>query len=439
MRNLTIRIIFFVVMTGILSGCQPRQTVLTFKSYVNNSQEAQLEIDGHTLTVPYDSVRGAVFTIKELTPGYAFFRMGSVNKMVFLQPGNDLTIQYQRPGGSSRYKFTGKGAEENNFLDAHQRSNIPFSQDMGEKEVLQTIQDSIARTCDILEVTTLSPEFKTIERERLQYQGLCRIFTYRQWSKELVPFLKEKMLEQTALLLTEDYRNFMTNALYFVAWHEAEKDDLFHVAQSQMNYIDKHFQNPRITDLLMESVLTNYMQWRGAEQIEPLMDIFNRRVSSTKLQEKIKKDYEEWSRVLKGKTIPEFTFLDIDSKEIALSSFKGKYVYIDCWATWCGPCRAQIPYLKELEKKYAGKGIEFVSISSDNDQKKWAKTVKEEQLKGVQLIEKCPTGSEISEYFIIKGIPRFILLDKEGRVYDANAPRPSDPAIQAIFEQILQK
>ena len=87
MRNLTIRIIFVLVVTGILSGCQPRQTVLTFKTYATNSQEAQLEIDGRTLTVPYDSVQGAVFNIKELTPGYAFFRMGSVKKLVFLQPG----------------------------------------------------------------------------------------------------------------------------------------------------------------------------------------------------------------------------------------------------------------------------------------------------------------------------------------------------------------
>ena len=438
MRNLTIRIIFLLMLTGILSGCQPRQTVLTFKSYVNNSQEAQLEIDGHTLTVPYDSVQGAVFSIKELTPGYAFFRMGSVKKMIFLQPGNDLTIQYQRPGGSSRYKFTGKGAEENNFLDAHQRSNIHFSQDMGEKEVLQTIQDSIARTCDMLEVTTLSPEFKTIERERLQYQGLCRIFTYRQWSKELVPFLKEKMQEQTALLPTEDYRNFMTNALYFVAWHEAEKDDLFHVAKSQMNYIDKHFQNPRITDLLMESVLTNYMQWRGAEQIDPLMDIFNRRVSSTELQEKIKKDYEEWSRVLKGKTIPEFTFLDIDSKEIALSSFKGKYVYIDCWATWCGPCKQQLPFLQKLEQKYKGKDIVFVSISSDSDRDKWKKMVKDQKLGGVQLIKKLPTDSDFSNLFMINAIPRFIILDKDGKVFDANTTRPSDPATTELLDSLLQ-
>ena len=438
MKTLTIRIIFLVMVTGFLSGCKSRQAVLTFKTYATNTTTAQLIFNGDTLISPYDTIRGAVFTIKEPVAGYASLQMENLKKMIFLKPGDNMTIQYLRPGeAKSRYSFTGEGAAENEFLDTHERTTIIIRQDMNEKDVMQNIQNSITEVCRELDSLPLAESFKAIERERLEYQRLCRIFSYRQWTKELVPFLEEKMQAKPELLLTEDYRNFMNNALYFVAWHEASEHDLFHVAQSQMNYIDHHFQEPQVVDFLMENVMINYITWRGAEQIDPLMDIFCKRVFSPALREKIKKEYEEWSRVLKGKSIPEFTFLDINGKEIALSSFKGKYVYIDCWATWCGPCRAQIPHLKKLEQQYSGKDIVFVSISSDSDSKKWKNAVKEEALKGVQLIEKCPTNSELSEHFIIKGIPRFILLDKEGKVYDANAPRPSDPNIIKLFNELL--
>ena len=203
-----------------------------------------------------------------------------------------------------------------------------------------------------------------------------------------------------------------------------------------MEYLNTHFRDTAIVDFLMESVLTNYMTYRGATDITPMLDIFNQRVTSPTLRKKIKRDYEKYARILRGASVPDFTFIDTKGKEVKLSSFKGKYVYIDCWASWCGPCRAQIPHLKKLEHDYAGKDIAFVSISSDDNRDKWKKTVEKEQLGGTQLIIQCATNNEFADYFIITGIPRFLLLDKEGKVYDAYAPRPSEPAIRQLFDSL---
>lgn len=63
---------------------------------------------------------------------------------------------------------------------------------------------------------------------------------------------------------------------------------------------------------------------------------------------------------------PEFVFNSIEGKQVALKDLKGKYVYIDIWATWCRPCLEQLPAMKELEEKYRGTGIEFMSISVDS-------------------------------------------------------------------------
>jgi thiol-disulfide isomerase/thioredoxin len=109
------------------------------------------------------------------------------------------------------------------------------------------------------------------------------------------------------------------------------------------------------------------------------------------LDEEFKKElaerFENLKNLVTGKPSPSFSYENINGGMTSLEDLKGKYVYIDVWATWCGPCIAEIPALKVLEKTYHGKNIEFVSISIDNkkDKEKWQNMVAEKGLKGVQL------------------------------------------------------
>lgn len=133
---------------------------------------------------------------------------------------------------------------------------------------------------------------------------------------------------------------------------------------------------------------------------------------------------QEKKELKAGDQSPVFKYLDINGKEVSLDDLKGKYVYIDVWATWCGPCKREIPYLQELEKKMHGKNIVFVSISCDKSKADWEKMVKEKGLGGVQL--HIGDDRSFMEAYGIKGIPRFILLDKEGKIINPNMTRPSD-------------
>lgn len=123
-----------------------------------------------------------------------------------------------------------------------------------------------------------------------------------------------------------------------------------------------------------------------------------------------------------------------------LSDLLGKYVYIDVWATWCGPCRAEIPFLKTVEEKYQGKNIEFVSISVDveKDHDKWKNFVNEKQLQGIQLIADKNWLSDFITSYKINSIPRFILIDPKGNIVDADAARPSDPKLQQQLDGLLK-
>ena len=122
-----------------------------------------------------------------------------------------------------------------------------------------------------------------------------------------------------------------------------------------------------------------------------------------------------------------------------LEDLRGKYVYIDVWATWCGPCRAEIPFLKKVEEKYHGKNIEFVSISVDvdKDHEKWVNFVKEKELGGMQLFADKNWNSEFMKSYNINSIPRFILLDPKGNIISSDAERPSSPALQTQLDKLL--
>ena len=143
---------------------------------------------------------------------------------------------------------------------------------------------------------------------------------------------------------------------------------------------------------------------------------------------------QEKKELKEGDQAPTFKYLDINGKEVSLSDLKGKYVYIDVWATWCGPCQYELPHLKELEKKMHGKKIVFVSISCDKDKAAWEKMVKQQGLGGVQLHN--GGDREFMTAFGIRGIPRFILLDKEGKIVNPNMTRPSNPETEKTLKAL---
>jgi len=139
----------------------------------------------------------------------------------------------------------------------------------------------------------------------------------------------------------------------------------------------------------------------------------------------------------KGSPSPKFVdYENFAGGNTSLDDFMGSYVYIDLWATWCGPCIAQIPYLKELEKEYHDKNITFVSISTDSDSayETWKKMVVEKELTGVQLYSK--RDPIFSSAYKVKGIPRFILIDPSGNIVSADAPRPSSKYLKELFDEL---
>ncbi|NGY36006.1 TlpA family protein disulfide reductase [Flavobacterium sp. XN-5] len=146
------------------------------------------------------------------------------------------------------------------------------------------------------------------------------------------------------------------------------------------------------------------------------------------------------TKKLNGSLSPSFEYDNYKGGKTKLEDFRGKYVYIDVWATWCGPCRAEIPFLKKLEEKYHEKNIVFVSLSIDQqkDVEKWKKFIKDKELGGVQVFADNDWNSQFVKDYNITGIPRFILIDPNGNIVKADAPRPSSPTIESEFDALLK-
>ena len=143
---------------------------------------------------------------------------------------------------------------------------------------------------------------------------------------------------------------------------------------------------------------------------------------------------------LNGTVSPSFKYENHKGGFTSLEDLKGKYVYIDVWATWCGPCRQEIPFLQKTEEAYHGKNIEFVSISVDEQKnhEKWKQFVKDKNLGGIQLLADKDWQSDFVQGYKINGIPRFILISPEGKIVNADAPRPSSPELVTLLDSLVK-
>ena len=159
---------------------------------------------------------------------------------------------------------------------------------------------------------------------------------------------------------------------------------------------------------------------------------FNDKIHLDRLKIKLAAFKEE------DKPAPDFTAWSAEGKEVKLSDFRGKVVYVDFWATSCGPCVAELPHIPQLQEKFRDKDVVFLYVSFDNKKETWQRFIDERNFRGVHLIDTKGFNSEAALKYNIAGIPRFILVDKKGLLVSAEAPRPSARP-EELIEKELEK
>ncbi len=123
-----------------------------------------------------------------------------------------------------------------------------------------------------------------------------------------------------------------------------------------------------------------------------------------------------------GATPPDFTQNDPDGKPISLSNFRGKYLLIDFWASWCAPCRAENPNVVKAYAKYHEKGFEILGVSLDNERgrENWLNAIKKDGLAWTQVSDLKYWNNEVARKYGISSIPQNFLLDPTGKIVGKN-------------------
>jgi thiol-disulfide isomerase/thioredoxin len=120
-----------------------------------------------------------------------------------------------------------------------------------------------------------------------------------------------------------------------------------------------------------------------------------------------------------------------------LKQYEGKVVYLDFWASWCSPCKKEMPYSQNLQEEFKGQDVVFLYLSVDRNAQQWLNMIEKLQITGNHYRANSDVHRELNEKFNVRSIPRYVIIDKKGEVVSANATRPSNPAVVDEIKKLL--
>lgn len=164
-------------------------------------------------------------------------------------------------------------------------------------------------------------------------------------------------------------------------------------------------------------IINNFVaKQREVNEVELMYAGLTPRIQNAYLGKKLKATIEDMRKTDIGSTAPDFVLQTPDGKNVSLKDFRGKYVLLDFWASWCGPCLREVPNIKKIYDLYHSKGFEILSVSLDDNKDSWVDAIEKYDLNWNHVSSlkgwKCP----IVKLYSISGVPAMFLLDKEGRI-----------------------
>jgi thiol-disulfide isomerase/thioredoxin len=188
--------------------------------------------------------------------------------------------------------------------------------------------------------------------------------------------------------------------------------------------------------LLFSKLITALEESKSNKEREIYEKFFNQ-INNNRHQKFLNYKFKMLQKIGKGNLAFNINGLDIDGKIHSLEELKGKIVVLDFWATWCGPCLCEAPYFDKLALKYKNDNVVFLSISMDENKQKWTAKVKSNPSKVQNWI--ALNVNEMAENYQINGIPRFVVIDKDGNFYESQMARPSEKSFETILNITLGK
>ena len=235
-----------------------------------------------------------------------------------------------------------------------------------------------------------------------------------------LPFKRDELLGDPATVLNTSTAMLFRSSPQIVFGSLKDKKDL----NKCLSNLYKTYSEPALLEHVKRMIVDNFLSTFNYEaNFDEGLAALQEASKKYNLKESYAKDFAKRKATIKGQPFPSGVVLkDANGKVVDFSSFRGKYVYIDMWASWCGPCCKEVPVLQQLEKNLKNDKVAFVSISLDAKESQWKRKMEQLKMHGNQLID---SESAFSKALNVQGIPFFLIYDPQGKLYMYDAPRPS--------------
>ncbi len=431
----------------LIFGCGRKDNpTIKIVGFLKNSEIAIAELK--TIDSTYiDTIINGRFSFNVKADNYIDLKLGEWIPL-FAEFGDSIFIDYE---SSKRIQFSGFGFEESEFL--YKKRNLMMELGLEDprkidialfsskpEQFIETI-DSVKqiRIKQLNDYRKLKPQisnsFYNTEILLINYFWINQQFGYPGFNEMLTnikPELPDNYYKFADLIETnneelfkfDDYKSTLRSYLDFRA---KELKDKYTLAK-------EIFTESEIFEDIMFREINSQINFNGIDGIDSICDDFLAIIKDKGRKDYLTEKYNNWSNLAKGKKAPEFEILDDNGNMVRLSDFLGKFVYIDCWSSFCGPCIREMPEMKKLSDELKNENIIFVSISADSDKEKWLSKIKEFELNTINLCTEGATHKFNNDYNA-KAFPRYIFIDDKGFIIDATAEKPS--VIKEKLKQLL--
>lgn len=279
-----------------------------------------------------------------------------------------------------------------------------------------------------------------LEMGKYSYQQMTDI------AKQNIPTLFASGISNDAYLISEDYKTWLLPVyISYTKKLDGLKDSsLVKQPDYLLNTVNKLYTGKVKDNYLYHSVISGISRASSIEQLniakkelQPRFDAIQHEGLKKDITNTFKEKENQLMLVQIGQPAPAFTLPSDKGKNYSLADFKGKVIYIDLWASWCAPCRAEIPNYKTLYEKYKDNSqVAFMAIAVFDGDREWRKALEEEKPSWLQLYD---SGGVIARSYVANAIPKYILIDKNGKVVNFNAPGPGNPDIRKLIDAEIAK
>lgn len=367
---------------------------------------------------------------------------------LYLTPGDDMTIKVTQTNTAA--EFSGKGAEANNYMKfrlfpkggSYLEAGSNLREDFAStKELIDSLAAVRMNTLDTL--SNVSDEFKKLETARIKADVINSYICYASYSRMFAGIKTEEEMRTK-------WNEFNVSLTQYVApmYKDIMEEDMLNVAvvRDVLSYQEDSTLNAlwfkditipaRTMELYAGAGIVSKLREEASEQTVNDAKVFLQTVQNADFAAEIEGKITQASKLLSGQPAMDFEMTDVEGNVKHLADFKGKVIYIDLWATWCGPCIQESPAFEALGKKYADKEIVFLPVSTDTTTKPWLRYLDAHKK---ELTQYHSNDLALKESWAIMYIPRFILIDKDFNIVNAYAPRPSSEEISPLIDSVLNK